>query len=202
MTATTGARTLALAALTVVLVTAVVYVQTTGTAGGDPGATTGPAVDPSAVITIAGNIPPLHAKPSTSIGQGDVHMNTGGANGDDRTWVQYVDVDWNGRVEKTDLLWDDEDKVLIAYSNTTFACRNGGTGDGGLLIAVNAEDNSRNRPEGSGFWVAGLDAGECGVPDKGLWGCQFDDKGKATACGMAKIDDQTDDIVIESATRY
>jgi len=63
MTATTGARTLALAALAVVLWTAAVFVQTTGTAGGDPGATIGPAVDPSAVLTIGGNLPPLHAKP-------------------------------------------------------------------------------------------------------------------------------------------
>jgi len=196
MTATTGARTLALAALALVLCTAAVYVQTTGTAGGDPGTTIGPAVDPSAVLTIGGNIPPLHAKPSTSIGERDVHMNVVG-----KTWVQYVDVDWNGHVEKTDLLWDDENKMLVGYSNTTFACRNGGTGDGGLLIAVNAEDNTRDRERGSGFWVAGLDAGECGVPARGLWGCQFDKKGMATACGMATIDEQTADITVVTPNR-
>jgi hypothetical protein len=196
MTAITGTKTLAVAALAVVLCTAVVYVQTTGTAGSDAGATTGPAVDPSAVITIAANVPPLHAKPVTSIGEGGVHMNTAG-----RMWVQYVDVDWNGHIEKTDLLFDDENKMLVAYSNTTFACRNGGTGDGGLLIAVNAEDNLRDRPEGSGFWVAGLEPGECGVPASGLWGCQFDKKGMATACGMATIDDQTADITIVTPNR-
>ena len=77
----------------------------------------------------------------------------------------------------------------------------GGTGDGGLLIAVNAEDNPRDRPAGSGFWVADLDAGECGVPAEGLWGCRFDEKGNATACGGTTIDEQTRDLTIVTASR-
>src|SRR6185312_12727545 len=99
-------------------------------------------------------------------------------------------------VDDANMLWDDEDKVLYAWKDGTFNCKKGGTGSGEMLIAVNAEGNARNRPAGSGFWVASLDKSECGSQTASLWGCKFDAKGTETACGVATLDEKNDDLII------
>ncbi len=173
--------------------------QTTGTTGTkDTMTNAGPSVKPDAVAKMAGSPPPASAKTATSVGEGDVKMSTAD---DDSYWVQEMDIDGDGNVEETDFVWDDEDKMLFAYADGTFMCKGGGTGSGGLLVGVNAAGNSRNRPAGSGFWVAGLDQGECNAPTAGLWGCRFNASGTATTCGVATIDEKTDDIVIVTVTR-
>jgi hypothetical protein len=70
-------------------------------------------------------------------------------------------VDGDGNVESTDLVWDDEDKILFAYATGTFTCKNGGTGEADMLIATNGAGTPRKRPAGSGFWVVEIDKGEC-----------------------------------------
>ncbi len=120
---------------------------------------------------------------------------------DDSFWIEAIDVDGDGDVEDANVVWDDEDKVLFTYTTGSFTCKNGGTASGDLLIAVNGDGNPRKRPAGSGFWLADLDAGECGVQAAALWGCKFDATGNETACGVAAIDEKNDDIVIAAAKK-
>ena len=56
----------------------------------------------------------------------------------DSFWIEKLDVDGNGDVEDTNLVWDDEDRILFAYSVGAFTCRNGGTETGKLRIATNS----------------------------------------------------------------
>jgi len=169
--------------------------QTAGQSTGQPAA--GPAVKPAAVEAKAGTPPPATATTTTDAGKNKVKVPTGNSASDsDSAWVEKIDIDGDGDVEDSNLVWDDEDKVLFAYASGAMTCRNGGTATGDLLIATYAEGNSFKRPAGSGFWVADLDAGEGGAQAAGLWGCKFDAKGNNTTCGVAVLDAKNDDIVI------
>ena len=133
---------------------------------------TGPSVKPATVATKAGAAPPASAKPTKTAGGNKLAVSTANnATDDDSFWVEKVDVDGDGDVEDTNIVWDDEDKVLFVYSVGAFACRNGGTATTELLVATNAAGNPRKKPAGSGFWLADLDKGECGA--------------QAAACGAA-----------------
>ena len=163
---------------------------------------TGPSVKPAALAKKSGAAAPANAKTTTTAGRSDLKVSTAnGATDDDSFWLEEVDVDGDGDLEDTQLVWDDEDKVLYAYSAGVFACRHGGTATAELLIAANAAGNPYKRPAGSGFWVADLDKGECGAQAAALWGCKFDANGDETACGVAALDEKNDDLVIATATR-
>jgi hypothetical protein len=165
-------------------------------------AATGPAVKPDTVAKKAGRPAPVGAKPTKTAGNNKARLSTANSVADDDSfWIEKLDVDGDGDVEDTNLVWDDEDKILFAYTAGAFTCRNGGTATGELLIATNAEGNPRNRPAGSGFWLADLDKGECGAQAAALWGCTLDASGKETACGVAALDEKTDDLVIVTASK-
>jgi len=162
----------------------------------------GPMVKPGAVQMQAAMPAPADAKVARSIGKKALKVSTANSPGDvDAFWVEQVDIDGDGNVDDTNLVWDDEDKVLFTYSDGAFTCRNGGTGMGELLVAAFGEGNTWKRPAGSGFWLAALNRGECGAHSTGLWGCRFDANGNATSCGVATLDEKSDDIVIETATK-
>ena len=145
--------------------------------------------------------PPANAQQKTSAGKGSASIGTKNAPTDtDSFWVESIDVDGNGDVETADLLWDDEDKVLLIYYEDDFTCNNGATGSGAILMGINGADNPRKRPAGSGFYLVSLDEGECGAQEAGLWGCKFDANGNATACGTAVLDEKNDDLVIVTAS--
>ena len=163
---------------------------------------TGPAVKPAAVAKKAGSPPPAGAKTTKSAGGKKAMVSTANsATDDDSFWAEKLDVDGDGDVEDSNLVWDDEDGVLFWYTVGAFGCRNGGTASAELLIAVNAAGNPRKRPAGSGFWVADLDKGECGAQAAAMWGCKFDASGAETACGVATLDEKTDDLVIAAAAK-
>lgn len=146
--------------------------------------------------------PPASAKQGTTIGKGKASANTSNAAGDsDSIWVEQVDVDGDGNVDQASILWDDEDKVLYLYKEGTFTCRNGGTGDGAVLVAVYGTGNTRKAPVGSGWFAVELDKSECGAQAAGLFGCKFDGQGNATACGAAAVDDKNDDVVIVTVSK-
>jgi hypothetical protein len=164
----------------------------------------GPTVKPAAVAAKAASPAPApaNAKTTKSAGAGKQTVSTANsASDDDSFWVEKVDLDGDGDTEDSNLVWDDEDKVLFAYSVGAFTCRNGGTATAGLLVATNAEGNPRKRPAGSGFWVAELDKGECGAQAAALWGCTFDASGNETACGVATLDEKNDDLIIATAAK-
>ncbi len=163
--------------------------------------TTGPAVKPGAVQKkAAASAAPASAKTAKSIGKTSVKASTANhASDDDSFWIEQIDIDGDGNVDDANLIWDDEDKVLFAYEEGTFTCGNGGTGSGELLVAVAAAGNPWKRPAGSGFWLAAVDEGECSAKAAGLFGCKFDAAGNSTACGIATLDEKTDDLVIVTA---
>ena len=141
--------------------------------------------------------PPATAGKKTTAGKGKATIHTANAQGeDDSFWVESIDLDGDGAAEETDVLYDDEDKVLLLYEDGDFKCKGGGVGEGGLLIAVNTAGNGRGRPAGSGWYVVDLDESECKAKAAGLYGCKFDANGNATACGLATIDEKNDEITL------
>ena len=152
--------------------------------------------------SVKSKTPPANAGKGTSIGKGKASTTTANAAGDtDSIWAEKVDIDGDGNVDDTNFLYDDEDKVLYFSKDGTFTCANGGTGSGGILVAVYAAGNAYNKPANSGWWVADVDKGECGSQSAGLVGCKFDGSGTYTSCGVAVIDGKTDDITIASVSR-
>ena len=161
----------------------------------------GPVVKPGAVQKKAGSAPPATATKAKSVGKNVKISTANSASDDDSFWIEKTDIDGDGNVDDANLIWDDEDKVLFAWKDGTFTCKNGGTGSGEILIGVNAAGNARKRPAGSGFWIAAVDKSECGAQAAGLWGCRFDASGNETACGVATIDEKNDDIVIAAVSK-
>ena len=166
--------------------------------------TTTPAkIQVPAAVGAKANDPKPGAKASkkASIGKGKAAASTSNAAGDeDSFWVENVDIDGDGTAEETDVLWDDEDKVMFFYAQGDFPCANGGTGSGDLLVAVNGTGNARGKPAGSGWYLVTLDEGECKAEAVGAYGCKFDAKGNATACGMAAFHEKNDELVIATAS--
>ena len=163
---------------------------------------TGPAVKPAAVAKKAGTAAPAGAKTTTTAGNNKTKVSTANSADDsDSFWVEKIDVDGDGDVEDTNLVWDDEDKVLFAYSVGAFTCRNGATATAELLVATYAAGNARKKPAGSGFWLADLDKGECGAQMAAMWGCKFDAQGNETLCGVATLDEKNDELLIATATK-
>jgi hypothetical protein len=159
-------------------------------------------VNPSATKGKAGTPPPASATKGTSVGKGKASTSTANAAGDtDSVWAEKIDIDGDGNVDDTQALWDDEDKVLYYSKDGTFTCSNGGTGAGGMLVAVYAAGNTLGKPANSGWWVAEVDKGECASASAGLVGCKFDGAGAVTACGVAVIDGKTDDITFVSVSK-
>lgn len=155
-------------------------------------------VNPSQVQKKAGTPPPAAGTTKTSsVGQ-NVKVATPA---DSDSWAEQIDVDGNGTAEQTNLVWDGTDKVLFASSPGTFTCSNGSTGTGELLVAVNGAGNKFGRPVGSGFWAASMDKGQCGVPAGTMWGCKFNASGTATACGVATIDQQNNDVILVTSQK-
>ncbi len=162
-----------------------------------PSSSAGVQVNPSQVQKKASMPPPAGAAKTSSVGT-NVQMSTA-ANSD--SWAEQIDVDGNGTADQANLVWDGTDKVLFSDASGTFTCKNGATGSGELLIAVNGTGNKFGRPAGSGFWVASMDKAQCGVAANSMWGCKFDATGAETACGVATLDKKNNDLIIATAQR-
>ncbi len=142
------------------------------------------------VVNKASAPPPASGKQQTpSIGKQASARPADSAGDTDSFWIESIDIDGDGNTDSADLLWDDEDRVLFLHDEGPFTCQSGGQGDGEMLVAIYGTGNARNQPVGSGWYVVGLDAGECGAKAAGLFGCRFDAKGSTTACGAAVIKD-------------
>ena len=172
-------------------------------AGGAAGVSSPVKVKVPATVAAKANAPtpPAKATKKASIGKGKATAKTAnGADDSDSFWVEEIDIDGDGNVESTDVIWDDEDKVLFLYAEGDFACSGGGVGSGDMLIAVNGQGNPRGRPAGSGWYVVTLDDGECKAKAAGAFGCKFDAAGIETACGAVAIDEKNDDVVVATAS--
>src|SRR6185295_3644855 len=69
-------------------------------------------VNPTALQARAMQPPPPNATQRAWIGSGPASVQTANFAGDtDSFWIEQFDIDGNGTLEQTQLLWDDEDKV-------------------------------------------------------------------------------------------
>jgi len=170
---------------------------------GGSGGSAGPAKAQPAAIVNPANVqalakapkPPANASRQGWIGNGAVTIDTANAPGDTgAVWIEELDIDGDGTVEQTKLLWDAEDKVLFAYALTDVPCASGGQATVALFVGVNAEGNPRGRPEGSGFYAAYFDAWEGGASAAGLYGAKFDAHGSVTKSGAVIIVAGEDDV--------
>jgi hypothetical protein len=96
-------------------------------------------------------------------------------------------------VVTTAYLFDQKAGILYAYRNGDFACNNSNM-SGNVLEAVYTQGNPAGQPVGSGWFVAELNAGQCGAKTDGIFGCRFDASGQHTACGAATKNTQTGEI--------
>jgi len=119
---------------------------------------------------------------------------------DNNSWVEEIDMDGSGNPVEAQMLWDDTDKVLYTYADKPFQCTDGSTANGDFMIATYGQGNRAKRPAGSGWWVANLDKDECKARTDQLFGCKFNASGKNTACGVATLNQKTNDLTIIEAT--
>lgn len=178
--------------------------QSAATTQATPAAPTAPVsvnVPAAAVARASAPAAPTNATKKTSIGSGATAVNTSSGDADsDMSWVEQMDIDGDGTVEDVTLLWDDEDKVMYYQSTGDFTCSGGGTANGDMLVAVYGEGNTDGVPAGSGWYLVTVDESECAAAQAGAYGCSFDASGNETACGLADIDENTDDLTIVTAT--
>jgi hypothetical protein len=109
-------------------------------------------------------------------------------------WTDQVDIDDDGTVEDNQFLWDEQRGVLYTYREDDFRCANGNPETGKILMAIFAKGNQAGRPVGSGWYVVGLNAGQCGMAKQGTFGCKFDGSGNYTECGAAAVNDKTGEL--------
>jgi hypothetical protein len=159
-------------------------------------------VDPSKVQARAKTPPPATAVPKTSIGSGKVSMKTANSPADqDSFWIEEIDIDGDGVVERTEMLWDDEDRVLYAYAQTDVDCAAGGIAVVAVLVGVNADGNPRKRQPGSGMIAAEFDETECGASEAGLYGCTFNGAGIVTNWVVVRLDEENDTVMTADTFR-
>ncbi len=93
----------------------------------------------------------------------------------------------------TSFLYDKKAGILYGFRNGDFACNNS-TMSGNVIEAVYTQGNPAGQPAGSGWYVAELNAGQCGVKTDGIFGCRFNAEGQHTACGVAVKNTQTGEV--------
>jgi hypothetical protein len=142
--------------------------------------------------------PPTAAKDKTqktSIGKGKTSVS---ASGPSSFWTESIDVDDDGSVETSDFLYDSQRGVVYTYREDDFACPNGKPEKGSILEALYTTGNKSGNPVGSGWYVVGLNAGQCAAKEAETFGCKFDASGNPTACGAAAINTATGEVVMSS----
>jgi hypothetical protein len=111
-------------------------------------------------------------------------------------WTEEVDVHDDGSVETTEFLYDAQRGIVYAYGEDDFTCANGKPEKAGILEAVYAADNKAGKPVGSGYYIVGLNAGQCAAKKAGGYGCKFDADGNPTECGAVAVNDTTGEVTV------
>ena len=175
-----------------------VYAQSKSTPSAHEGGVTyqvTPAVTEKAMNPAPSQNAKQQSKQAT-IGKGRAMVKT---SKDNSFWVEEIDLDGSGNPVESQLLWDDTDKVLYTYADKSFQCHDGSTGNGDFLIATYGQGNRAKKPAGSGWWMASLDQNECKARTQQVFGCKFDASGKNTSCGVAKLNEKTNELTIIEA---
>ena len=129
----------------------------------------------------------------STVGKGKAMVKT---SKDNTYWVEEIDFDGSGNPVDAHMLWDEMEKVLYTYADKPFQCKDGSSTSGGFLIATYGQGNRMKKPAGSGWWIASLNQGMCKASNEALFGCKFDENGKNMACGLATLNEKTNDLMI------
>jgi hypothetical protein len=155
-----------------------------------------PKVKVGAAVSAKANSPtaPTTAKnqaQKTAVGKGKLAVK---ASQPSSFWTEEVDLEDDGSVESTDFLYDANRGVVYAYREDDFTCQDGQPGRANVLQAIYAQGNKAGKPVGSGWYVVGLNEGQCGAKQAGEYGCRFDASGNPTACGAANVNYKTGEV--------
>jgi hypothetical protein len=129
----------------------------------------------------------------TSVGKGKA---TAKAPAPSSSWTEEVDLHDDGSVETTEFLHDAQRGIIYAYSEDDFICANGKPEKAGILEAAYTAGNKAGQPVGSGYYVVGLNAGQCAAKKAGAYGCKFDADGNPTECGVIAVNDATGEVTV------
>ncbi len=129
----------------------------------------------------------------TTIGKGNARAK---APAPSSYWTEEVDVHDDGSAETTEFLYDAQRGIVYAYGEDDFTCANGKPEKAGILEAVYATDNKAGRPVGSGYYVVGLNAGQCAAKRAGAYGCKFDADANPTEGGAIAVNDTTGEVTV------
>jgi hypothetical protein len=111
-------------------------------------------------------------------------------------WTEEIDVHDDGTAETTEFLYDAQRGIVYAYGEDDFTCANGNAERAGILEAVYAAGNKGGKPVGSGYYIVGLNAGQCAMKKAGAYGCKFDANGNPTECGAVSVNDATGEVTV------
>jgi hypothetical protein len=111
-------------------------------------------------------------------------------------WTELVDIDGDGVEEDNQFLFDKQRGILYTYRQGNYQCANGTPQSGNVLMGIYTQGNTAGRPQGSGWYVVAVNAGQCGEKKPGLFGCWFDANGKPTTCGTAKVKEESGEIEV------
>jgi len=106
-------------------------------------------------------------------------------------WTDLVDVNGDGVEEDNQFLFDKQRGILYTYRQDNYQCADGTSQNGDVLMGIYAQGNAAGKPQGSGWFVVAVKAGQCGEKKAGLFGCHFDASGKPTSCGTAKVKEES-----------
>ena len=129
----------------------------------------------------------------TSVGKGTASAKTAAPSS---YWVEEIDAHDDGSTESTEFLYDAKKGIVYAYGEDDFSCANGNPERGGILEAVYTAGNPAGKPAGSGYYIVGLNAGQCAIQKGGAYGCKFDANGNPTECGAISVNDATGEVAV------
>ncbi len=154
-------------------------------------------VGPAAAAKAANPTPGPAAKnqtQKTSIGVGPATVK---ASAPSAYWTDLVDIDGDGVEEDTQFLFDKQRGILYTYKQDNYQCADGTSQNGDVLMGIYTQGNTAGNPSGSGWYVVAVKAGQCGEKKAGLFGCRFNASGKPTACGSAKVKEDSGEVEVK-----
>jgi hypothetical protein len=151
-------------------------------------------VGPAVAAKAANPTPSASAKNQTQktvIGKGAASVK---ASGPSAYWTDLVDIDSDGVEEDNQFLFDKQRGVLYTYREDNYQCADGTSQNADVLMGIYTKGSPSGQPAGSGWFVVAVKAGQCGEKKAGLFGCRFNATGKPSACGAARVKEESGEL--------